>query len=99
MPFFVSALLGGLIQIAGSLAGRVMLSLGFSFVAFSGVDTSITWARDFLVDKIGVLPANAVAVAGTMKLGVCISILTSALAARMLMQGLTSGTVRKWIQG
>lgn len=99
MPFFVASLLGGLIQIAGTLVGRVMLSLGFSYVAFTGVDTSIEWARDFLVTKIGALPANAVAVASSMKLGVCISILTSALAARMLMQGLTSGTVRKWIQG
>lgn len=99
MPFWLAALLGGLLQITGSLVGRVLVSLGFSLVVFSGVDTSIEWARDFLLARVSGLPANAVAVASAMKLGVCISILSSALAARLLLSGLSSGTVKRWVQG
>lgn len=97
MPLFLAALLGGLIQACGSLVGRVLVSLGVGYVAYSGVDTSITWARDFLLDRIGALPANAIAVASTMKLGVCISILTSAILARMVLGGLTNGTLKRMV--
>lgn len=97
MPAWVAALLGGLIEVAGTLVGKVLISLGFGYVAYTGVDTSIVWARDFVLTKIGTLPANAIAVAGSMKLGVCISILTSALAARMVLNGLTSGTLRRLV--
>jgi len=95
MPLWVAALLGGLLQAAGTLVGRVLVSLGFGYVAFSGVDVGITAARDALLSNISGLPAMAVSVASTMKLGTAISILTSALAARMLLQGLTSGTLRR----
>lgn len=97
MPLFLAALLGGLIQACGSLVGRVLVSLGIGYVAYSGVDTSITWARDFLLARIGSLPSNAIAVASTMKLGVCISILTSAILARMVLGGLTNGTLKRMV--
>lgn len=98
MPLFLAALLGGLIQACGSLVGRVLVSLGIGYVAYSGVDTSITWARDFVLARIGDLPANAIAVASTMKIGVCISILTSAILARMVLGGLTNGTLKRMVQ-
>lgn len=97
MPLWVAALIGGLVQAAGTLVGRILVSLGFGYVAFTGVDTGITWARDSLLTAVGALPANAIAVAATMKLGTAVSILTSALAARMLLQGLTGGTLRRLV--
>lgn len=98
MPLFIAALLGGLVQSAGSIVGRVLLSLGIGYVVFSGVDTSITFARDFLVARIGAMPANAVAAASLMKVGVCISILTSALAARLVLEGLSGGALKRMVQ-
>jgi hypothetical protein len=97
MPFFIAAILGGLVQVAGTLVGRVLLSLGIGYVVFEGVDTSITFARDYLLSRIATMPGTAVAIAGTMKIGVCISILTSALVMRMVLQGLTGGSVRRMI--
>lgn len=99
MPWFLASLLGGLISIVGTLVGRVLVSLGLTLVTYTGVDTSISWAKAFVVTKIEALPANAVAIAGVMQVGTCISILTSALAARLVMQGLTSGTVKRWVTG
>lgn len=97
MPLWIAALIGGLVQAAGTLAGRVLISLGFGFVAFSGVDAGILWARDSLLASLTGLPAVAVQVAATLKVGVCISILTSALTARLLLSGLTSGTITRMV--
>jgi Protein of unknown function (DUF2523) len=93
MPFFVAALLGALIQ----AVGKVLISLGMGYFVFTGIDVSITFARDFLLTKVSGLPTQAIAAAGAMKVGVCISILTSALVARMTLQGLTGGTLRRMV--
>lgn len=97
MPVFLAALLGGLIQVAGTLVGRVLVSLGIGYVSFTAIDTSITFARDFVLTKIGALPGNAVAVASTMQIGTCVSILTSALVARMILRGMASGVARSMV--
>lgn len=98
MPILVASILGGLIQAAGTLVGRVLVSLGIGYVAFSGVDASITWARDFALAQFAWLPSTAVGIAGTLNVGVCISILSSAVAARLVLMGLQSGTLKRMVQ-
>jgi len=95
MPLFIAALIGALIQAAGSLVGQVLISLGIGYVVFSGVDASIGWARDFAVANISALDANTVQALGLMKIGVCISMLTSALVARLTIKGMTGGTIKR----
>lgn len=97
MPLWVAAILGGFIQAAGTLVGRVLVSLGIGYVTFTGVDSGITFARDSLIASIGQLPATAIQVAATMKIGTAVSIITSALLARMVLQGLTSGSVSRFV--
>jgi len=97
MPLFIAALIGALVQAAGTLVGKVLLSLGIGYVSYTGVDASITFARDALIQSFNGLPPVALQVAGTMKLGVCVSILTSALVARMTLAGLTSGSIKKMV--
>lgn len=98
MPVFIAALLGGLVSAAGTLVGRVLVSLGLGYVTFQGVDASITWARDFAVGKFAALSGNALAVVSTLQIGTVISILTSALLARMVLQGLTGGAIKRLVQ-
>ena len=45
MPIFIAALLGGLIQAAGTLVGRVLLSLGFGYVSYTALDSSLSWIK------------------------------------------------------
>lgn len=97
MPLFLASLIGALVQAAGTLVGKVLLSLGIGYVAFQGIDTSITWAKAAVLSNIGAAGAQTVAAAGAMKVGTCISILTSALTARMTLNGLTSGTLKKMV--
>jgi hypothetical protein len=98
MPIFVAALIGALIQAAGSLVGRVLISLGIGYVVFSGVDASIGWAKTQVLAHLQGMPATALGVASGMKVGTCVSILTSALLARLTFQGMTSGTMKKMVQ-
>ncbi|MBO9687639.1 MAG: DUF2523 domain-containing protein [Mitsuaria chitosanitabida] len=95
MPIFIAALIGALVQAAGSLVGRVLISLGISYVVFSGVDTSIGWARDFAVSSFQGLDGNTLRVLGLMKVGVCISMLSSAVVARLTLKGLTGGLLKR----
>jgi hypothetical protein len=90
----IGSIIGGLIQAAGTLVGRVLLSLGLGYAAYTGIDASITWARDFAIAKLGAMPALSIQIAGVLQVGTCVSIITSALAARMVLKGMTSGTVK-----
>lgn len=93
----LAAFIGALASIAGTLVGRVLLSLGIGYFVYSGVDTSITFARDFAVGHILSLSPQTVATAGALQIGRSISILSSALVARMTLNGLTGGSIKKML--
>lgn len=97
MPVFIAALLGGLVEIAGSLVGRVLLSLGISFAVYKGLDTSLDFLRDSAISNFQGLPAVSLQLLGLMKVGKVISIVTSALTARMALNGMTSGTIKRMV--
>jgi hypothetical protein len=97
MPIFIAALIGGLIQAAGSLVGSVLISLGIGYVAYQGLDTSLNWLRDQIAGSVSGLAAQSMAVLSALNAGAGISILISALAARLVVDGLTSGTLKKMV--
>lgn len=97
MPVFIAALLGGLIQAAGTLVGRVLISLGFGYVTFTGLDTSLAWVRSMIAANFGGIPAQGMAVLSGAGVGSAVSIVLSAIAARMLLDGLTGGTLKKMV--
>lgn len=59
---FIAALIGGFIQAAGTMVGRVMIALGFSYVAYSGLDASFGWMRSQIGASFGGVSAQALAV-------------------------------------
>lgn len=91
MPIFVAALLGGLLNIAASLAGRVLLALGFAAVTYGGISTTLTFLKTNAVAAFSALPANTVNLLAYMKVGQVVSILTSALVVRATLNGLSAG--------
>jgi hypothetical protein len=92
-----SALLGGLISVAGTIVGKVLLSLGIGYVAYQGVDTAMEWVKVVFLSGVSGLPADAVGVMATMKVGVCFSMLFSALTIRLVMAGLTGGAIKRMV--
>lgn len=99
MPAFLLALLGGLVQIAGSMVGSVLIALGISAVTYTGVSS--------LFDQIKVIAFSNMDLAasyaglsgwlGLLKVGTCMNILFSALAARLALKGLQGGAVKRWV--
>lgn len=97
MPLLVAALIGGLVQAAFSIVGRVLISLGFAYLTMTGIDTSLDWIKGQIASSVGGLPAQALAVLSACRVGSAVAIVLSALAARMVFDGMASGTIRKLV--
>lgn len=98
MPLIIAALWGALISIAGTLVGQVLLSLGIGYLTFTGVDLSIAWAKAQFLSGLTGIPAAAVGLAGVMKVGVCVSMLLSAVTARVTLSGMQAGgSIKKMV--
>lgn len=97
MPVFLAALGGVLINIAATVAGRVLIALGIGVVTYTGLDTTLDWLKSQAINSLSGLPADFVSLIAFLKVGVCINIIASATAARFVLQGLTGGAVKKWV--
>lgn len=97
MPVFIASLIGGLIQAAGTLVGRVLISLGIGYVSFTGVDASLAWLRQMIAAQWSGLPAQTMAVASALQLGSGVSVVLSAIAARLVLEGMTSGVIKRMV--
>lgn len=97
MPVFVAALLGGLVNIAATLAGRVMIALGVGFISYSGFSATLEYLKAQAVASLSGLPADMVGLIAYMGVGQSISIITSALVIRMTLSGLTGDTMKRMV--
>lgn len=97
MPAFIAMIGGMLIQIVGSLAGRVMVALGIGVVTYTGINASLEALKSQAIASLFALPPQILSMLGIMKVGVAISIIMSATAARLVLNGLTSDTLKKWV--
>lgn len=88
---FIAALVGGFVQAAGTMVGRVMIALGFSYVTYSGLDASFGWIKNQISAEFGGLPAQALAVLSAARVGSAVAVVMSAIAARMILTGLVDG--------
>lgn len=95
MGLWYGPLLAGLIYIAQRLVARVLVSLGMGYVAYEGVTAAIEWAEGVFVSGVSGLPAAAVQIAGLLQVGTCVSMLMAAVTARMVLRGLSGGTLKR----
>jgi len=96
-PIIVASLVGGLIQACGTLVGKVLVSLGFGLAVYTGLQTGLSWLQSQIVSNANALPIQVIAVMGALKVGSIVNILLSALSARMLLNGVSSGTLKRWV--
>ena len=98
MPLILSALLGGLLQIAGSMVGRVLLSLGFGFVEYAGISMLIDSVKQQATGLIGAVGASSLAEwAGFFRIDVHLSIILSAIGVKVLLNALGGDKVRRLV--
>nr|WP_316644047.1 DUF2523 domain-containing protein [uncultured Roseateles sp.] len=98
MPLFIAALLGGLVSAAGTLVGKVLISLGIGYVVYTGVDFSLEWIKLMINASFAGLPPQTMQIMSTLKLGSFAAVLFSALAARLVLDGLTGGSIKRMVQ-
>lgn len=97
MPVFIAAIGGMLINLVGTLVGRVLISLGIAVITFTGISASLDFLKTQAISSFNALPPEMMAIIGLMKVGVCISIVTSAIVARLVLNGLTGDTFKAWV--
>lgn len=97
MPALVAVIMGALIQIVGSLVGRVLVALGLSVITYTGMSVTLTWLKSQAVTAALGLPADVIGMLSVMKVGTSISIIFSAMLARLVVTGLQGDTVKKWV--
>ncbi|CAN7258904.1 DUF2523 domain-containing protein [Acidovorax sp. LjRoot129] len=97
MPVFVAAIGGMLINLVGSIVGRVLVALGMAVVTYTGVNASLDALKTQAINSFQSLPPEVFGMLSIMKVGVAISIVTSAIAARLLLDGLTSDTFKRFV--
>lgn len=97
MPTFLAALGGMFLNIAGSLVLRVITSLGIGVVAYKGVTVTLDWLKNEMIASASGLPPDLLGMMATMKIGSSISIVFSAMLARLIISGMTGDTVKRWV--
>lgn len=97
MPVFISTLLGGLLSLTGSVVGRILIALGVSSVTYTGLSTSFDFLKDQAIGAAGMLPPDVVGMMSTLKVGVCISIITSAMTARLVINGMSGDAFKRFV--
>lgn len=97
LPAIAAAAIGGLISVTGTLVGRVLVALGVGVVTYTGVQAGIDSLLANLDSAIAGVPADILGLLGFMRVGQALNIIISAMSARMLLNGLTGDTIKKWV--
>ncbi len=96
LPLLIPAIIGGFVSAAGTLIGQAMISIGVGFITYTGFKAFLDEIQALAIDQFDGLPIMILQGAGMMKLDVAISMLFSAYAARLLLQGLTGDKMKRF---
>ena len=97
MPIFIAAIGGMLLNLVGSIVGRVLVALGMAVITYTGINASLEALKTQAIQSFTSLPPEVFGMLSIMKVGVAISVVTSAIAARLLLDGLTSDTFKRFV--
>ncbi len=97
MPIWVASLLGGLLEVAGSLVGRVLLALGFGYAAYTGVVALMDGLQADVISKFSLFSPTIIGILAALKVDVSIRIIFAAIMARLVLAGLTSDTLKRMV--
>ena len=99
MPWIISVLLGGLLRVAGSMVGRVLLALGFGFVEYTGISYLIDQAKTTALSLFGGVGTSMLAEwAGFLRLDQHVSIVISAIGVKVLLNSMGGDKIRRLVQ-
>lgn len=97
MPLLIASLLGGLLQLAGSLVGRVLLSLGMSFVVFTGINIGFDMLKNIITDNMSGMGADVVNVLAFFWVDRAISLVLATYTAALALKMAGSDSITKLV--
>lgn len=96
MPaFLIPAIAGGLLSVASSLVGRIIIALGMGLVSYTGVNAALSYFQNTFNSAMGSAGATLAGICGVLQLDTCFAIFTAAALAKLAIAGATSGTIKK----
>jgi hypothetical protein len=99
MPWIISVLLGGLLQLVSSFVGRVIVALGFGYVEYTGVNLLIDSVKADATSLISSFGASSLAEwAGFFRIDIHISIIISAIGVKVMLNALGGDKIRRLVQ-
>lgn len=99
MPWIISVLIGGLLQVVSTFVGRVLVALGFGFVEYVGISALFDSVKNQATSLISAMGASSLADwAGFFKINIHVSIIISAIGTKILLNALTGDKVRRLVQ-
>lgn len=97
MPL-ITALIGGLISVLGTMVGRVLLALGLSYVTYTGLNVSINFLLQQITSNMNSMPTDVVAFLGWLWVDRAVSMIFSAYAVAMAFRMSGSTTFTKLVR-
>lgn len=94
---WIAALIGGLVSAAATFLGRALIGLGVGIVTYTGFKMMITKIQTDVISNLQSAPPEILQIMGLLKIDVCVSILFSAYIGKLVVGGLTSGSIKKWV--
>lgn len=98
MPFLAS-LVGALLSIAGSMVGRVLLSLGIGYVTYKGFDVSVQFLMNMIKDNMSQMPKDISDMLAWFWVDKAIGMVFSAWLASLAVSGLAKGVTKMKVTG
>lgn len=96
MPLIL-ALIGALVRAVGPITAQVMLSLGFTFLSFTGIDLAINEMKDAAMSAINGQGQLFIQFIGVFQIGTAINMIASAYIGRTVLQGVAGGKLTKMV--
>lgn len=86
MMRFLMPLLGGLITIAGTMVGRVLIALGMGYATFRGFQVTVDWLLSQIKGNVGAMPTEVISFLGYLWVDRAIGMIFSAYSAAILVK-------------
>lgn len=90
MPAFIALLLKAIGWSLVPLGWKLLRGLGFTAVAYVGVQSLMDYAKEYVFSSLGNVPSSWLQVLGLLQIDVAINILFSAYIARAVIWGMNS---------
>jgi Protein of unknown function (DUF2523) len=98
MPAVVAWIGSMLLTLAGSWLLQLLVSAGIAVVTFTGVQASLGWLKTQALSSAFALGPQIVGLLSVLKVGQCISIIFSAMLAKLALAGFSSDKFKKFIK-